>query len=452
MARILVSDDNADSRSGLRQILESMGHVVTDVKDSRKAVSSACSFSYDLVILDIGQKPSGCKAVKTIKEECPDLALLVSVADGLITNAVEAMKLGACDYLVKPWTEETGMRIERALEECRRINQLKCVLDDINHHYSLHNAVSINPEFNQAVDLANKAASTNSPVLITGELGTGKECLAREIHCRSSRAGRLFAKIGCRGITGSALDAMLLGVEDGGFSGGIDHGIGQIDLAYGGTLFLDEVTCISLSTQAMLLEMIESGRFSRIGGTNAIPSNIRIIASTSQDTAAALEEGKLDRNFLKAMGNATITLPPLRERREDIPVLADCFIRKYAAEIGKQVPLISNAAIEIMLMCEWPGNIREFRNCIERSVILCDGDLIQPVHLSLNGKPAAKRKIQSVMKSLRDIERDHIKKVLVSCNWNRSSAANILEIDRKTLRSKIREFGFTPPSELPEVK
>jgi len=447
MARVLISDDNSDSRSSLRQILENMGHVVTEVKDSRKAVSSACSFPYDLVILDISQKPSGSKAVKTIKEECPDLALMVSVTCDSVANAVEAMKLGVPDYLVKPWTEETAMRIERVLEEYRRINQLKCVLEDINGHYSFHDAASINSEFKLAVELASKAASNNKPVLIIGEPGTGKECLARTIHSRSNRAGRFFAKIDCRCITGSALDAMLFGIEDGGFSGGIDRGIGQIDLASGGTLFLDEITCVSLSTQATLLKMIESGKFSRIGGTGYIPSDVRIIASTSQDTAAALESCKLDRNFLKAAENTTITLPPLRERREDIPVLADCFVKKFAAEIGKQAPSISNAAIEMMLMCEWPGNIREFRNCIERSVILCDGDSILPAHLSLNGKPAAKRKTQSVMKSLRDIERDHIKKVLVSCNWNRSYAANILEIDRKTLRSKIREFGFTPPGE-----
>ncbi|MEN6521041.1 MAG: sigma-54 dependent transcriptional regulator [Armatimonadota bacterium] len=449
MAKILIAEDDLDSRAELRQLLEIMAHNITDVKDSKKAASCACSMPYDLVILGLEQKAAGIKAIRAIREECPDLAILVTVDAGSISSAFDALKLGVSDYLVKPWnSDEVRVRVDRILEECWKTRQLKHLFGEMEHHFDLHHTAGMCQDFKQAIALALKIAATDKHILVSGEYGTGKECLARSIHRRSKRASRRFVRIDCGSATAPALDAMLFGIEDGKFSKGVDHGIGQVDLASGGTIFLDEIANTSLSTQSVLNRMLRDGQFSRIGGTAVVDSNVRIIASTSTNLAAAVESGNFDDDLYQVLRSTVITLPPLRDRHEDIPLLADYFIKKYAAETGKHISSISGASLDLMLSCEWTGNIREFRNCIERSVILCDGDCIQPSHLAINGsKSLAKRKQPAAMKSLREIERDHIKKVLIACNWNRSSAASILEIDRKTLRSKIREFGFIPPEE-----
>ncbi|MEN6370782.1 MAG: sigma-54 dependent transcriptional regulator [Armatimonadota bacterium] len=454
MAKILIAEDDLGIRASLRQLLENMAHNVTDVKDSKKAASYACSMPYDLVILVLDQKTSGIKAIRAIREECPDLAILVTVDAGSISSALDALKLGVSDYLVKPWSSDiVRMRVDRILEECRKTKQLRHLFEEMERHFDFHHTAGMCQNFKQAIALASKIAATDKPILVSGEYGTGKECLARSIHHRSKRAGRRFVRIDCKSTAGPDLDAVLFGIEDGKFSKGIDHGIGQVDLASGGTIFLDEIADTSLSTQSVLNRMLRDGQFSRIGGTAVVDSNVRIIASTSRDLAASVESGEFDGGLYQVLCNAIITLPPLRDRREDIPLLADYFVKKYAAETGKHILSISGASIDLMLSCEWPGNIREFRNCIERSVILCDSDCIQPCHLAINGsRSLSKHKQPAAMKSLREIERDHIKKVLIACNWNRSSAASILEIDRKTLRSKIREFGFVPPEEIRREK
>jgi len=431
MARILIVDGEAECRSALRQLFERLGHGVEEAQDAREATSIACSGVYDLAILDLDlPKRGGIRTLGTIREECPELPVIVTAGSESIETAIKAIKLGAYHYVAKPLNlEEVRITAERALDYSRLVNQNHNLLRELKERYSFENLIGKHPHAREAYELAAQVAHTDSAVLIIGEAGTGKEYLARTIHYQSKRAGAPFIRINCSGPSERQLERELFGD-----AAGAGRHVGCFELAREGTVFLEEVAHIAPSVQARLLRALQERPCARI------------ITGSSRDPMAAAGEEKFSSDLYRRLSGVVIALPPLRDRREDIPAFADFFITKYSAETGKSVRSIADDAMEQLLACEWRGNIRELENCIERSIILCDGDCIQPAHLALNGtSPFQAKRKQVPIKSLREIERDHIKKVLTHCNWNRSAAASILEIDRKTLRSKIREFGFTPP-------
>jgi len=423
MARLLIVDGESECRSALRRLFERLGHSVDEASDAKEATSSACSGDYDLGILDLDlPRRSGIRALTLIKEECPDLPVVVTAGAESVDAAVRALKLGAYHYVTKPPNlDEMRIVVERTLEHSRLVSQNGLLLQELRRRYGFDSLIGSDPRAKEAYALAAQAAQTDSAVLIVGETGTGKDFLARAIHYQSKRAGGPFVKINCAGMPESQLDAEL-------FGGGAD-GLACFELARDGSVFLDEVAGIGPEIQAKLLRALQR------------KPPVRIIAGASAHP--------MDRDFrddlYRYLAGFVIPLPALRDRRDDIPAFADHFVRKYSFETGKAVRSIASDAMAQLISCDWRGNIRELENCIERSVILCDSDCIRSSHLALNGAAPAKRK-QGPVRSLREVERDHIRKVLIYCNWNRSNAASILEIDRKTLRSKIREFGFTPPS------
>ncbi|HOK53699.1 MAG TPA: sigma-54 dependent transcriptional regulator [Armatimonadota bacterium] len=443
MARILLVDEDPSCRTLINDLLTGMGHIVVEVQDGRKAASNACSLPYDLVILDLGlPKVYGRRAIKAIKEECPDLAILVMTSVDTASAAVDSLKLGAWDYILKPLnTEEISLKVDRILERLRLISQNRYLQSELLRRYGLDMPIGKGQPVTEARSIASQVAPSNTPVLICGEPGTGKEYLARAIHYQSKRANGQFVKVRCSGLSETELEDKLFGLS----SNNSPNKVPWLELAHGGTIFFTEIAYLSAEMQAALVQVLKEKRFVRPDG--AVSADVRLVAATDQDLALSVESGNFNADLYKLLSKSVVTLPPLRERREDIPTFVDHFIKKYAAETGRQVSSISSAALEQIIDCEWLGNISELENCIERCVMVCDSNCIQPGHLIINGiKPQAKRKSASAVKSLRDVERDHIKRVLTYCDWNRSAAANILEIDRKTLRSKIREFGFIPPT------
>jgi DNA-binding NtrC family response regulator len=422
MARILIADDNPNSRLLLKEILESAGYCVNESADWKKAAANACLVAHDLIFLSLGfPRNGGIRALRMIIDECPETPVVVMVEAESIASAVGAMKLGAVQYITHPINpDEVLIVAETTINNCHSSEHSKRVVEGLRRYHGILSMVGRSPAAKKAYSTASKAAKSDEPILIVGEHGTGKSCLAKAIHYESSRVGEAFVKINCQREKDKLSSPA---IPD------------WVDKANGGTAFFCTIDCLSDSEQSVLLEMLQT-----VGNG----SNVRFIAGTVNDPA---NNSNLNVELIAALSAITISVPPLRERREDIPEIATHLLLNYADEMGKAVSTISEQALACLTAHEWYGNVMELRNCIERAVLACDGKSIEPPHLSLSDGQfgATAKKPQSRMKSLRDVERDHIRRVLKQCNWNRSLAAEVLEIDRKTLRSKIREFGFIPP-------
>lgn len=447
MAKILVVDHEPEHRSALRTLFERLGHGVSEAADGKKALSSACIIPCDLVVLDLNlPKRAGTRALKVLAEECPELPVLATVEPDSRDIAVQALKLGAFAYVTKPFNnDEVRIAAERSLERAIMLAQNDYLLGQLKERHNFDRLVGTSQEVKEACTLAKKAAKQDCPVLIRGENGTGKERLAKVIHYQSGRAGRPFVKVACAAMSDECVETELIG----GGRGTASTRRGCLGRARGGTLFLNEVTALPLPAQTKLLEILRSGESARSGEGESLPCDIRIICSTTDSLEAGIEKKGFSRELCEYLSSCVISLPPIRERQEDIPPLVRHFIDKYSSETGRRISSITDAAMAQIMAGDWHGNVGELENCIERSVIHCDGDCIQPAHITLNisGKSSLNGRKRQSLKSLRDIERDHIRKVLIQCNWNKSAAAAVLEVDRKTLRAKIREFGFIAPSE-----
>ncbi len=445
MARILIVDNDAECRSLFTQSLEADGHVVDQAPDGKKAVSAACVYAYDLVILDIDlPKRGGMRALQAIMDECPEITIIAKSENVEVDSALEAMKRGAFDFLTEPLHPDVIKHsVLRALRHRRLVDQNSHLLEELKGLYSFDTMIATNMASKKAYQMALEIAETDSPVLICGESGTGKEYFARAIHYKSRRGAGPFVRLACGGLSDEAVEAELFGREKGVSRETSSRQVGRVELANGGTLFLDEVAGLGADVQDKILRVLQHREYERVGGSRTFSADVRVIASTNADLTEVIGPNKPEMlcDYLNVF---TISLPPLRERVEDVPALAKYFAGKYAAETGKSISGISEPAMQLILACEWKGNVRELENCVERATMICDGGMIQPTHLSLNGGGLSKRK-HNVAKPLRDIERDHIRRVLIHCNWNKSAAASILQIDRKTLRCKIREFGFAEP-------
>lgn len=449
MATILIIDKDSDSRSALNGLFVNLGYEVDEAATYSSAVSKACSLNYDLIVMDMGRpKQDGIRTLKVVREECPDVPVVMMADASVHEFVVQSLKLGAFGCIAKPLDlEEAKLIAERALCHSKLMDQNDCLLKELNQLYSLEKPIGSDSRVKEAYSLAKKVARTDAPVFILGESGTGKEYLARAIHYKSRRACSPFIKVNCSGMSDGELELSLFGREKGATRKNTPAKEGILDKLRGGTIFLDEVCSVGLNTQSKLLRLLQDGEFVRVGGFDPISIDVRVISSTCKDISAAIDRNDINIDLYNAL-DVSISLPSLKDRPDDIPDLVSYFLAKYASLTGKQSTSISRDAMDQLLVCEWRGNIRELENCIEKAVILCEGDCIQSSHLMHgNVSAAAKKKQQAKMKSLRDIERDHIKRVLTNCNWNKSAAANILEIDRKTLRSKIREFGFVAPGE-----
>ncbi len=443
---ILVVDDEESMRDSCRQALLRDGNRVEAAEDGLKGLAMLEKESFDLVILDLKMPGmSGMEVLQKIKEEAPEVVVVVITGYATVESAVEAMKEGAYDYIPKPFTPDSlRIIVDRALE--RRKLSLENVLlrTELRGRLGEEVIVGKSAGMQKVEELVRQVAPTDSTVLISGETGTGKELVARAIHSQSNRRDKPFIVIDCGGLVESLFESELFGHIKGSFTGATETTYGRFEVANGGTVFLDEIGNISINIQAKLLRALQEKEITRVGSTQVIKVDVRIIAATNKDLLKCVSEQTFREDLFYRLSVVPIVLPPLRERREDIPLLANHFLRKYNEKREKSVTAISDGAMKVLTEYDWPGNVRELENVIERAVVLTGGGVIEPADLwyyEVGSKRATGSDADEV-KSLTDAEREHIVRTLKMLNGQIGKASEALGIDRKTLRLKMRKYGI----------
>jgi len=445
-AHLLVVDDDPVTLDLLKEVLSQEGYDVTVALGGEEAITRGMDSFFDIVITDVrmGDK-DGLEVLRSFKKASPDTTVVMITAFGSIETAIEAIREGAFDYISKPFKlDEIKLTIERALDQRRLLNENKFYRQELLSKYQFKNVIGRTPQMFQVYKTIAKVADTKSTVLLCGESGTGKELVARSIHYNSPRNDRPFVPVDCASLVETLLETELFGHVRGAFTGAVYAKKGLIEEADGGTLFLDEVSNISLSMQAKLLRFLQEHEIKRVGGTENIKVDVRVIAATNQELEPLIKEGNFREDLFYRLNVVSITLPPLRERKDDIPLLANHFLQKFSEEYGKLISHISPEALEILTQYSWPGNIRELENTIERALILSVHPIILPEDLpkklidSVSAKGTEFPKMEGVPTpekplSLRDVEKSYVLKVLRETRGNKTRAAEILGIDRTTL-------------------
>ncbi len=453
---ILIIDDEAGLRDLMTRLFQDAGYLTASAPDGATGLRMAREGSYDLVVLDMSlPKMSGLEVLAGIKEDIPDLAVIMVTAYGSTQTAIEALRLGAYDFIAKPFDlDELQLTAERALEQRRVIDENRFLREELKHKYGFDNIIGATPEVQKAYVLAAQVANTNATVLIMGETGTGKEYLARTIHYQSPRASGPFIKVNCAALPESLLESELFGHEKGAFTHAVARHIGRFESAHRGTIFLDEIGEVPLTVQTKLLRVLQEKQFERVGGSETLNIDVRVIAATNKDLQKAMKEKEFREDLFYRLNVMALNLPPLRHRKEDLDLFANHFLNFFAHEMGRKANRFADDALDALYSHDWPGNIRELQNAIERSVILCNGEIIRREHLMLSPSQTPPVSVASAAMDtsglaanapLRDLENWHIRRVLEASAWNQSAASVVLGIDRKTLRNKIREFHIEKP-------
>lgn len=433
---ILVVDDASDTLEILQRNLVSEGYRVFTAPGAQEALAITESTPIDLVITDLKMpRISGLDLVRHIRENLRDTEIIMMTGYPSIEGAVQAVKIGAEDYLPKPFTdEELFSAVRRALEklDARRIGYAASLKTPRTPTGLIGESAAMRSLF-RAID---KVAASSATVLITGESGTGKELVARAIHYNSPRASAPFVPINCGGVPESLLESELFGHMKGAFTGAVESRAGFFHAADGGAIFLDEIGETSLSMQVKLLRVLEDKEIRMVGSTRSQKVDVRILAATNKDLTASIKKGEFREDLFYRLNVITISIPPLRERPDDILLMIGRFASRFAEQLGKPAPLFSDEALHILKNYDWPGNVRELENVVQRLVVMSEGDLIVVPDLPSLMRFSAMRKT-GFDRTLAEVEAEYITNVLASVNGNKSQAAKILGIDRKTLREKL---------------
>jgi two-component system, NtrC family, nitrogen regulation response regulator NtrX len=456
-ASILVVDDEDAIVSSLSSILQDEGYEVSVAKSGVEALKIYTVDPPDLMLLDIWMpEMDGLETLRRVKETLPTAQVMVMSGHGSIETAVKAIKLGAYDYIEKPLSlENVTLRVKHALEQYRLEEENRSLRTKVQRKFELVGQSAAMQQLRQLIDTA---GPTNSRVLIGGENGTGKELVARAIHLQSARADRPFVAVNCAAIPETLIESELFGHEKGSFSGATSMKRGQFEQADGGTLFLDEIGDMSLSTQAKVLRALQEQQFTRVGGIKLLKVDVRVLAASNKDLLKEIEKGAFREDLYYRLNVVPIVVPPLRERRDDIPILIRHFMKVHAEEQGLRMKEVTSEAMSIFQQYEWPGNIRELRNLIERLMIMVPGSVIDAAHVmtslqvkapgassaaaSGTAQPAANPLLTQPYDSLRDarnaFEKDYIGRKLREHHWNISRTAEDLKIERSHLHRKIK--------------
>jgi DNA-binding NtrC family response regulator len=439
---ILVVDDELSIRESLSGWLQQDGYEVESAADGPAALAKAQETHYDIMLLDVKMpRMDGITVLKTLRESNTDTAVVVMTAHGAIQDAVEAMKLGAHDYLLKPFDlEEMSLIIEKLVQVQTLAMENLILKDRVATISRFENLVGQSPPMLQLFETIVDVAQSDATVLLTGETGTGKELVARSIHSQSPRCYGPFIAINCGAFTEHLLESELFGHEKGAFTDASYTKKGRLEMAHGGTLFLDEVGDISIKMQIDLLRVLETREFTRVGGTVPLHSDFRVIAATHQDLQESILKKTFRQDLFYRLNVIHLQVPPLRERPEDIPLLAQYFLRRYATETNKKMDSILPEAMEAMRRYSWPGNVRELENALERAVVVGKGRQLKPTDLPF--VVGAEEEVAGL--SLEDVERRYIAQVLASAKGHISNAAKVLRINRTTLYHKIKKYGLAP--------
>jgi DNA-binding NtrC family response regulator len=439
---ILVVDDEEIVRDSLARWLEEDGYRVETAPDGDAALAKLAKYGYAILLVDLKMPGmDGLQVLAQSKTLQPDAAVIIMTAYATVDTAVQAMKQGAYDYLVKPFEpEELSLMVGKLTNQqaLRRENVL--LRKALKRQFEFKDLVSKSPKMEAVFELARTAAKSNSTVLVLGESGTGKELLARAIHAESLRREGPFVGVSCAALTESLLESELFGHEKGAFTGAIGSARGKFEIAAGGTLFLDEIGDISPKLQLDLLRVLDAREFRRVGGSQVIKTDVRIIAATNRDLKKLVESGSFREDLYYRLNVIPVTLPPLRERKEDIPLLVEHFLAQFRTEMRKRLEGVSAEALEVLMAHDWPGNVRELRNVLERGAVLARGPSLNPLELEFAPPASPPGTTANAADSLRDVERRHIAATLKQRNWNITRSAKALGIDRVTLYNKIKRY------------
>jgi len=449
--RLLFVDDEGPIRRLFRSVMGQDESVLLETaSDGKEALKKLKTFPADIVITDMKMpKMGGLALLEEIRIRYPDIFVVILTSYGSIEDAVKAMKAEAYDYILKPFDFDTIRRMIDKITDHKKILQKSIFLGkERRKKYRFENIIGQNPKIFHVFQKIMDVAETDVTVLINGETGTGKELITNSIHFGSPRRFQPLIKVNCAALTETLINSELFGHEKGAFTGATAQKRGHFELADRGTIFLDEIGDIPIPTQISLLRVLESKTFQRVGGTTTLKVDTRVICATNKDLSHAIKEKLFREDLFYRINVAPIHIPPLRERKSDIPLLANHFLRKYCTETKKNIHRISRAAINILIRYNWPGNVREMSNTIENAVIFCKGRELIPANLPEELRKTTRKKGFTLVLSSRSLplaEATMIHKVLEETNWNLKQAAKELDIARGTLYSKIKKYGIKRP-------
>ena len=445
-ANILVMDDEESMRDTCQQTLSRDGNIVKVAESGSEGFAMLERESFDLIILDLKMPGlSGMEVLKKIKEDDPGAMVIVITGYATIESAVEAMKTGAYDFIPKPFTPDSLRAIvRRALD--RRELALENVLlrSELKASFGPDVIIGQSKSMKKVEELVQKVGPTDTTVLISGESGTGKELVARAIHRYSSRKGKPFVAVDCGSLVENLFESELFGHVKGSFTGATATKYGRFELANGGTLFFDEIGNISINIQTKLLRVLQEREITKVGSSKVIKVDVRIVTATNDDLQKAVKAETFREDLFYRLSVVPIILPPLRERRDDIPLLANYFLKKYNTKRMKNIKAISGQAMKALVDYDWPGNVRELENAVERAVVLAENDVVKSSDLLYYGLSVETDSRSDMNKTQRlvDVEREYIVKTLEMFSGHKGKTAKALGIDRKTLRAKLKRYGI----------
>jgi DNA-binding NtrC family response regulator len=450
-AAILIIDDEVEIRESLQTLLELEDYRVQVAGSGEEGLVAIASQPFDLVLLDFALPgKNGLEVLADIRERDPDLSVIMITAYGTVENAVNAMQAGAANFIQKPWDNEKLLADVRAAIARRRMEEENLQLKRaLKQRFNFESIVGKSEPMLRVLDLVAQVASSRSTILVQGESGTGKELIAKAIHLNSPRKDRPFVPVNAGSMPTDLLESTLFGHVKGAFTSAIASKKGLFEIADRGTLFLDEIATMGLDTQAKILRVLQDRKFMHLGGVQEMQVDVRIIAATNVDLKKAVQEGRFREDLFYRLNVISLELPPLRNRREDIPLLVEHFVKKFCAENGKNLRQLSPEALRVLMDYDWPGNVRELENVVERAVVLSSGNVIGPELLPeaiRGGEPASRLFEASPDTSLFDImescERRIIVNMLERCNWNQTEAAERFHIPLSTLNQKIKRLNI----------
>jgi two-component system response regulator HydG len=450
--KILVVDDERSHRQMIEAVLSAEGYEIAQADNGQAAIDAVTDKFYDLVIMDIRMPElGGIEALKKIKTISPGISIIIMTAYASVGTAVDALKSGASDYLTKPLDiEELKILVAKTL----RIHQLEeeniYLKERLNDRFDFSSIIGQSPAMNKLFEITALVAPSDATALIVGESGTGKELIANAIHQNSPRKDRPLIKVNCAALPDTLLESELFGHEKGSFTGAIARKQGRFQLAHKSSIFLDEIAEMAPATQAKILRVLQEREFESLGSTQTIKVDTRVIAATNKNLEEEIKEGRFRDDLFYRINVVTIEVPPLRERHEDIPLLADFFLKRYTEKNKRVVKGFTPRAMDLLMRYDWSGNVRELENVVERAVIMARGEMISPMEFPENLKeldvelkePSLKL---SAGRSLKEVEKEMILRTLDETGGNRTHAAGILGISRRTLQLKLKEYGINPP-------
>jgi DNA-binding NtrC family response regulator len=447
-ASILVVDDEFIVLESLAEWFRQDGYRVDTARDAKEALRKVAAGHYEIAFVDIKMPGmDGLELQSRLASADPDLTIIVMTAYASVESAVKALKAGAYDYITKPFDPDELSHLVRRATEHRSLRSENIRLKEHLEAMALPTGiVGSSPGMRHVLDLIASVAESDATVMIKGESGTGKELVCRAIHARSARRYNPLVVVNCGALAEGVLESELFGHEKGAFTGAQYRHKGKFELADGGTIFLDEIGAVTQRVQVELLRVLEEKVVTRVGGQDSVPADFRVVAATNQDLEAMVQAGEFREDLYWRLNVFTIEIPPLRERAQDIPLLAEHFLDRFARAMNRKPLRLSPEALEALKSYSWPGNVRELQNAIERAVVVGSPPVVEAQDLPLRVTDA-EAPARPGTKSLADVERAHIVSVLDSCNWNITHAARILEVDRGTLYSRLKNYGLKRPED-----